>query len=232
MQRKYIYILVILITIILNVSDYYYQENLKKEGNPDQIANEFNNYNEAAILYPLTIVNIQNDNNAQVYTYKLKIDEVRGAYRYTKNGEENYMLFAANGEASITLKSNESVTIYDLPDGANYVITQQLNNKYKTYINSIEMNVIEGVVTAENNITFNNIAIEFTPTNPQEKPNESEEENKTPEENKPNETEQEENKKPSKNPYTNDFVIAYLIILIVSLASLVIYTKIKIKKFE
>ena len=226
MQRKYIYILVILITIILNVSDYYYQENLKKEGNPDQIANEFNNYNEAAILYPLTIVNIQNDNNAQVYTYKLKIDEVRGAYRYTKNGEENYMLFAANGEASITLKSNESVTIYDLPNDTNYVITQQLNNKYKTYINSVEMNVIEGVITIENNITFNNIAIEFTPSNPQEKPDESEEENK------PNETEQEENKKPSKNPYTNDFIIAYFIILVISLVSLVIYSKIKVKKFE
>ena len=226
MQRKYIYILVILITIILNVSDYYYQENMEKEENPNQIADEFNDYNSATILSPLTITNIQNDNNTQEYTYKLKINEVRGAYRYTKNGEENYMLFAANGEASITLKSNESVTIYDLPNDTNYVITQQLNNKYKTYINSVEMNVIEGVITIENNITFNNIAIEFTPSNPQEKPDESEEENK------PNETEQEENKKPSKNPYTNDFIIAYFIILVISLVSLVIYTKIKIKKFE
>ena len=226
MQRKYIYILVILITIILNVSDYYYQENMEKEENPNQIADEFNDYNSATILSPLTITNIQNDNNTQEYTYKLKINEVRGAYRYTKNGEENYMLFAANGEASITLKSNESVTIYDLPNDTNYVITQQLNNKYKTYINSVEMNVIEGVITIENNITFNNIAIEFTPSNPQEKPDESEEENK------PNETEQEENKKPSKNPYTNDFIIAYFIILVISLVSLVIYSKIKVKKFE
>ena len=226
MQRKYIYILVILITIILNVSDYYYQENMEKEENPNQIADEFNDYNSATILSPLTITNIQNDNNTQEYTYKLKINEVRGAYRYTKNGEENYMLFAANGEASITLKSNESVTIYDLPNDTNYVITQQLNNKYKTYINSVEMNVIEGVITIENNITFNNIAIEFTPSNPQEKPDESEEENKT------NETEQEENKKPSKNPYTNDFIIAYFIILVISLVSLVIYPKIKVKKFE
>lgn len=170
MSRKYIYIIVILLTLILVISEHYLDLKLSEStivgkelesdtNNENSLLDDI--YNSATLRSPLTIKNIQNDANDLTYTYKLKISDIKGAYKYIHNNKENYLVFTANGEAQITLKSNEFITIYDLPNDITYKIEQTNNVKdlYVTKINNEESVTAEGIISLDTTVTFSNEAI-------------------------------------------------------------------------
>lgn len=225
MERKYIYIIIVLLSITLVITDYYVNRSLTSVINP----NDFNANNSLSIydevsntentstkdVTSFTITNVQDDKNIEEYKYNLRINNVKGVYNYKLGNEDGYIVFSANGEATITIKSNQVLIIYDIPLDSAYSITQSINNKYKTYIGNSETNVIDGVVTSNNNVTFNNNAINKSETKPEvENPSV-----------KPNTN-------PQTNPNTIDQVSFAVILLIASLISLIIFNRLKVKRFE
>lgn len=209
MSRKFIYIIVIIATIALviwndtknnNLSNMQVETDLKALNNltVDEI------YNSAEIVSPLTIKNTQNDDEQITYNYRIKISEISGAYKYTYNGKESYLVFSANGEAQITLNSNESITIYDLPSEVSYTIEQlnDVSDKYTTTTNDTASTIAEGTISLDTTVLFENKTI-IIPT------------------------------KPNKNPYTAARpMILFVFICFVSFGLLSKIRKIKIKRFE
>lgn len=205
MQRKYIYILVVILTITLVITQdlimpYFKKNTSVKEETPLKEINE--SKKEFDIQTDLTITNYQNDDNVIVYSYKIIIEGAKGAYKYLKNEQENYLVFTAIGEAELTLQSNESITIYDLPDDAAYKIEQITNvlDKYTTTIAGIQTTKYEGTLLSENNIEFKNNL--------------------------------QKDKVPNKNPITNDNLILAVIAFIYCILLLIASKKIKIQRFE
>lgn len=105
--------------------------------------------------YELTISNSQNDNIKNTYTYNLNVYKASGAYKYKYNNDESYLVFDATGNATFTLKNNESITITNLPD-SKYQIEQNTNNNYETYINNKKTVLYNGDIKNNNKITFIN----------------------------------------------------------------------------
>ncbi len=242
MDRKFIYVIVILLSITLVVADYYMNRSLESVEYlklvDDNVTNGLSvddelelTSNENVPLVSFTLTNKQSDNKNNEYTYEIKIDTLMGTQKYTKaDGKIYYQVFTANGETTLTLKSNESITFTEIPINSNYTITQTTVDKYKTYIGEDEKNTISGVVTKDSTLTFNNVlstsSTPVTPTEPTtpEKPT-------TP--TKP--TTPEEPTKPSedkKNPTTSDSIKGAFILLIVLSVLLIISLRIKVKRFE
>lgn len=242
MDRKFIYVIVILLSITLVVADYYMNRSLESVEYlklvDDNVTNGLSvddelelTSNENVPLVSFTLTNKQSDNKNNEYTYEIKIDNLMGTQKYTKaDGKTYYQVFTANGETTLTLKSNESITFTEIPINSNYTITQTTVDKYKTYIGEDEKNTISGVVTKDSTLTFNNVlstsSTPVTPTEPTtpEKPT-------TP--TKP--TTPEEPTKPSedkKNPTTSDSIKGAFILLIVLSVLLIISLRIKVKRFE
>lgn len=242
MDRKFIYVIVILLSITLVVADYYMNRSLESVEYlklvDDNVTNGLSvddelelTSNENVPLVSFTLTNKQSDNKNIEYTYEIKIDNLMGTQKYIKtDGKTYYQVFTANGETTLTLKSNESITFTEIPINSNYTITQTTVDKYKTYIGEDEKNTISGVVTKDSTLTFNNVlstsSTPVTPTEPTtpEKPT-------TP--TKP--TTPEEPTKPSedkKNPTTSDSIKGAFILLIVLSVLLIISLRIKVKRFE
>ncbi len=152
----------------------------------------------------LVIKNVQNDNKVMSYTYKIVISDVSGAYRYKYNDTQKYIIFSANGEAEITMNSNESITIYDLPKGAGYILEQVGGNssKYTITANRVVGTKSSGIIGDNSKVTF---------------------ENKIPV--------KDGNKNPT-NPYTADIYTLGIILFIITTIIFLAIRRIKINRFE
>jgi len=160
-NRKHIYILIIFFTIGICITRQQLElDNTTPLPNMDSQnkIEEYDEYNELEITYPLEIRNYQNDNNSFEYTYKLKIKGISGTYKYKYKDRENYMVFTANGEAKIVLDSNESIIIYDIPDNYEYEIEQitDVSDKYTTKIDNEKSNKVTGTITSNSMVAFDN----------------------------------------------------------------------------
>ena len=205
MQRKYIYIIVFILTIALVLTDYYIGLNTSTSTETaEKLQGDIEDtYKSAEIKSNLVIKNLQNDEQELVYTYKIKIDNVVGAQLATYKDEEFYIIFAANGEAEVTVDSNETLTIKDIPQGANYTIEQitDVSDKYNTTINEQEITHYEGVIAEENVVEFNNETIKSsTPV--------------------------------KKNPYTSDNNNLKVIVLVYAAIIIIVALKFRIKRFS
>ena len=225
MDRRIVYIIVIALTIVLIVSDYFINKDLsavppvpiETEGVKEISDEEFEEiYKSSAILAPLTLKNYQNDNEIIVYTYNIKINEIQGAYRYTlydsNNSpiKESYLVFAANGEGTIKLNSNESIIIYNLPTDVNYKIEQYatLGDKYTTKVANTVTSSYEGVISLDNNVYF----VNETTNSKKESINIYEEK--------------------EDNPTTEDNHEKHILYLMISITIFLAISSIKVKRFE
>lgn len=204
MNRKYIYILVIILTIVLVVYNQYI--GLSAEQNAvelDNLPNIEETQKNTEVKYNLTIKNSQNDENDLIYSYKITIPTISGAYKYSKNNEESYLIFTANGAAELTLNSNDTLVLYDLPDGTNYKVEQitDVTDKYTTRIGEEQTTIIEGTISETNTIEFTNeTIIQKEPV--------------------------------KKNPFTSDNHYLVLFVCLYAIILVLIATKLKIKRFE
>lgn len=207
MSRKIVYIVVFITTIALVVYNDYQQNSTLNDALDSNETRELNiaeSYNSSELPTSLTIQNYQNDEEEITYTYTLKINDIEGAYRYKYNDKESYLVFSAKGESQITLKSNESLTIYDLPVNTNYLIEQinDVSDTYTTTTNNENKTSNEGTISYETIVTFDNKTIL------------SKEE-------------------PSENPFTSSNPITIFVIMcFISLVIYTIIHKIKITRFE
>ena len=142
----------------------------------------------------LTIINEQNDNKDNTYTYEINISEISGSYKYSLNNKTSDITFDATGNSSITLKPNTIITIYDLPN-SQYKITQNINNNYITYVNNNKNHSITSNLNQINKVTFSNKNKNVT------------------------------------SPQTNRTSIILFNTLIILLISILIISKIKVKKY-
>lgn len=173
MNRKYVYLIAVILCVVFVGSEHYidlsidtidlewtessrYVESPEVYEEPDNIISTGTKEIESVVS--LSIVNTQNDKNKITYKYKLKINEVSGAFRYTYNNEEKYLLFSSTGESEITINSNESITIYDLPVGTTYTIEQISNSdsKYTIKVNNVIGTTTTGTLSKDTKITFEN----------------------------------------------------------------------------
>lgn len=205
MQRKYIYVIVFILTIALVLTDHYIGLNTKTATETaEKLQGDIEDtYKSAEINSNLAIKNLQNDEQELVYTYKIKIDNIVGAQLATYKGKEFYIIFAANGETEVTVESNETLTIIDVPQGSNYTIEQitDVSDKYNTTINKQEITHYEGVIAEENIVEFNNETIKSqTPV--------------------------------KKNPYTSDNNNLKIIVLVYAAIIIIVALKFKIKRFS
>ena len=98
MKRSYIYLIVILLTVTLVSADYIIGKDLSKIMPLDEQYRSIESIDpttkDANAVAPITIKNEQNSDKVYIYEYTLKVDNVKGAYRYTYNEEESYLIFA------------------------------------------------------------------------------------------------------------------------------------------
>ncbi len=211
MQRKYIYIIVVCLTVVLVTATQYFDSN-KRKTDSDHVhyleEDYDNSLNNVEILSQLELKNVQNDDKHIPYTYKLVIEGIAGAYKYSYNDQEKYLVFDAKGEAQILLNSNESIILYDLPNDASYTIEQTNNVKesYTTTANEENSTIVTGKISLTNKVVFENRTII-----------------------KPIEDESEEEKK---NPVTVDNIPKFIILSIFLIVITYILSKIKIQRFE
>ncbi len=222
MDRKIIYLIVIVLTIVLVVSDHYASKNKEQLSAPTDADSvheisddEFEEiYRSSAILAPLTLRNYQNDDKNIVYTYEIKINEVQGAYYYIQYDKDNnqvkdgYLIFAANGEVTVKLNSNEKIVIENLPTDVNFRIEQYatLGDKYTTKVGNKEVAYDEGTMRLDNNISFSNETVRKETVNIYEK---------------------KEN-----NPTTADNHEKHILYFMIALSLLLSISSIKVKRFE
>ena len=207
-NRKHIYIIALFIIVVISITTSHIELDHRENQllNTQQNVEQYDDYKEIDILYPLEIRNYQNDNKVIEYTYKIKIKDISGAYKYKYKDKESYMVFTANGESQFVLDSNESIIIYDLPENAEYEIEQTTNvsDNYTTKVDKEYKTIIKGNVTASSQVAFDNET-----KKPETKPEHQE-----------------------KNPYTKDSY--YFIVIIASFALILgmIGKNYKIKRFD
>lgn len=207
-NRKHIYIIALFIIVAISITTSHIELDHRENQllNTQQNVEQYDDYKEIDILYPLEIRNYQNDNKVIEYTYKIKIKDISGAYKYKYKDKESYMVFTANGESQFVLDSNESIIIYDLPENAEYEIEQTTNvsDNYTTKVDKEYKTIIKGNVTASSQVAFDNET-----KKPETKPEHQE-----------------------KNPYTKDSY--YFIVIIASFALILgmIGKNYKIKRFD
>lgn len=105
--------------------------------------------------YDLTIINKQDDQISNTYTYKLNVYNATGAYQYTYNNNDSYLVFDASGNTTFTLQNNETITIKNLPESL-FQIEQIKNDNYITYTNNKKTNTLNSNTKEINEITFDN----------------------------------------------------------------------------
>ena len=207
-NRKHIYIIALFIIVAISITTSHIELDHRENQllNTQQNVEQYDDYKEIDILYPLEIRNYQNDNKVIEYTYKIKIKDISGAYKYKYKDKESYMVFTANGESQFILDSNESIIIYDLPENVEYEIEQTTNvsDNYTTKVDKEYKTIIKGNVTASSQVAFDNET-----KKPETKPEHQE-----------------------KNPYTKDSY--YFIVIIASFALILgmIGKNYKIKRFD
>ncbi len=219
MKRKYVYIIAIVLSLIYVGSEHYLNLSIEKSTNLEQLesqkylqssdfeeelnTNIATDYKAIEPQVSLTITNIQNDKTNIEYKYYIKLNDVSGAYRISRRNEEKYLLFSSTGEVEITLNSNETITIYDLPGGTSYQIEQKGGNssKYTIKANNIIGTKTNGILSKNTKITF---------------------ENKIPI----------KEKEETSNPYTADIYTLAIILFVITTIIFISIRQIKIKRFE
>ncbi len=222
MKRTYIYLIVALLSITIASADFIIGKDLQKIVPIDEQFRAIEEtipeetIEEAKVVTSIKIKNEQNSDEVITYKYSIKSPELAGAYRYVINDQEGYMVFTANGESSFELKSNESITIYDIPVDSDYTITQEtVNDKYTTKVGDKESKTYTAKTTSDNNITFNNSTKKEDVKKPTEEP-------------------KKEDKKAKKKeiPNTGETEIKMILVLLTSFLVIYCFRKIKIKRFE
>ena len=211
MPRKTVYFLVVILTLVLAISDQYITKDLenvpKSEKTEERVLKDNDSlddaYKAAQVVAPLTIKNYQNDNRDVSYLYNIKVENLEGAYRYTIGDVEKYIVFAANGEASFYLKSNETITIYDIPVDLKYTVKQEtiLDGIYTIKTNNVDTDTAKGTITLDNNIIFNNETVINEETN-------------------------------KNNPTTADLTVKIIILLLLTIIAFLAINRVHIKRFE
>ena len=239
MQRKYVYLVVSLLTIAIVLFQEQQTSGTDLKNNKPtseiKLSDDYLSIEEQATF---TINNYQNDDIEKDYTYDLTIEGVSGAYEYSilmttqsKEGtliyvekEKNYLVFTANGNVTFDLKSNESISIDGLPKDKAYTLVQK--NKYDGYrvtINDEIKNQTSGITGLATEVTIKNSTAAPTPS---ESKKQKETDKKQPEQ------KQEKSQKKDKGP--NTAVISSIVVIGVIVSFIIGYllTKIKIKRFE
>lgn len=121
-------------------------------------------YLQEPTMSNIKIENQQNDNLKNTYIYKITIEDIEGAIKYTVNNNTFYAIFNAKNESKIQLNSNETIIIYDIPFNKKINIEQDSIDNYVTTVNGKSTNKYIGTVS-NNLIIFNN-TIETVNTNP------------------------------------------------------------------
>lgn len=151
----------------------------------------------------LTVNNIQTDNASGTYTYKITVEDVSGAIKYSIDGKEGYAVFDAKGNASLTVNSNSTITLYDLPLNKNYTVEQtSAKSGYKTLVNNVETTITKGVTSPTNSVSFTNQSTDEKTT------------------------------VDTKNPVTADPVIIALAVLLVAGAGFIALKKLKVRRYQ
>ena len=231
MKRSYIYIIVVLLTISLVTADYIIGKDLKKIIPLDETYRTIEDddlVKEATVPTNLTIKNEQNTDDSITYKYSIKVKNLAGAYRYTINNKESYMVFTANGEGTFELKSNESIIIYGLPVDSEYTIIQlNIPANYTTKVNQTEQSSYTGTLKEGESVTFNNSTVH-------EKPQKPAKEEQKEDKDEPKKEEKPKDNKPDKKdvPNTGNTELKMVVILLVSLLVIYFIKKIKVKRFE
>lgn len=101
----------------------------------------------------LIINNIQNSNEEITYTYNIHIDGVSGSTLIKIDDNSDYYIFDSLNNLLIEVLSNQTLTIENLPNNANYKISVEKIDGYNIKINNIETNEIKG--TLEENTIIN-----------------------------------------------------------------------------
>lgn len=159
----------------------------------------------------MIINNVQGDNVTTTYTYKISITDVSGAVKYTIDGKEGYAVFDAKGNATISVNSNSTLTLYDIPNGKSYTVEQTSKNAgYVTKVAGELKTKTSGTTSSNNsNITFTNSKEDGTSTD----------------------IKQDENKK-QENPTTADPIVIALTALTVAVLGTIALRKMKVKRYE
>ena len=225
-QRKFIYIMTIVLTFVFVFADEIYTDYKRNEYNENEdILLEDEKLKETTIKRDLVIKNIQTNDEDISYTYLVELKEISGAYKYTYQEKDNYLVFPANGQKEITIQANQIIIIHDIPENTNYKVTQ-ITNSETHKINESERTV-EGKITDENIIEFRNELKEEKPVlNPTPNP----QPNDKPVEEPLNPPKKEDT--PSKNPITADNFMIILMVFTLSIITTIVATKVKIKRFE
>jgi len=221
MKRAHVYIAALLLSLVLPISDYVIQKDLEnntvdeRKLSSDNITTSLDNIKAADVsLTNLTIENFQNDDNELTYSYDITVSDVVGAYKYKVGDKEGYLVFTAIGESTFNIKSNEKITIYDLPVSSTYKIEQLTTseNLYTLTVNDNKTNTYSNILSTNNNITFNN---ETVIKETESLDNEVKEETK------------------KENPITIDNIFIVMIsLVIVSIITILAKKLIKVKRFE
>ena len=221
MKKKYFLAIILIISIsIISISKnqvYEINSNKIEKNNNDIIFD--GKYITDNTKVSLTITNKQNTSEVVEYSYTLQVNETSGAHPYKIGNTDGYLVFDAKGLAKFTLKSNESITIENLPFDVAYNIEQSSNSNFVTYINNVEKNSYSAKTDINNSIIIRN---ETTSSNPVPTPVIPDEEEK---ETSPSKEEEED------NPYTIDKIAVFMLFFIVTVVLLIGLKKYKVKKF-
>ena len=130
-------------------------KNTFKESN-EVVNNVMKENNTVEVFKDVVIKNIQDDTREFNYTYVINIEDLVGAVKYSINGNMEYTVFNAKGEASIIMTSNDTLVLYDIPIDRSISVVQTTNENYKVYIDGNNTNKFSGVTGSINDIEFNN----------------------------------------------------------------------------
>lgn len=174
-KKTYLAFLLFLLILTITLSGLLINKTLKNKStdNIRYMKTTINNTSEDKLAMAqvkkanITITNTQSEETPVIltYTYKIKIENVTGSFKYKQNEVEKSLVFNQNNEATFTLNSNDEIIIYDIPTNNNYTIEQSTNKEYRTINSGDSTNIYNGIVKEENNIEFKNISSIVT-TNP------------------------------------------------------------------
>ncbi len=177
-KKKYLAFLIFSLILTIVLSGLLVTKILKNEASKDikyikTTINSKPQENDNIANVKTTNINIYNIQNEETpvnisYEYKITIEGIKGIKKYKYKGEEKYLRFNDNNEATFTLDSNEEITIYDIPINIEYSIEQSISDKYQA-INNNSNNLFNGKTANENNIEFKNTSSVVT-TNPMTNP--------------------------------------------------------------